>query len=273
MSLINKLNGTDAKLWIIGDSFAGMYGFDKSWQYQLYTNFVGKHMYISSRGSRDIQTIFDIFLKNLHKIKPNDFVILIFPTLSRFRLPLKTSYMDVEWSNNMDSDKKDESNTNIFIGNSAYHSTKTDIPPIGEDDLHKRQFELEFPLNTFDENIFQPNDPYKEPNFANITQMINCSNGMVNNWNAILKSIKLVVPFKLTYYSWTNELDAALVNTKDVITKDCGMWHTLHDEFTDTNGQTGIYFDVHWSNKMNEAFFKNIIKSYPQYFTYESKII
>jgi hypothetical protein len=249
-----------------------MYGFDKSWQYQLYSNFIGKHMYISSRGSRDIQTIFDIFLRNLHKIKPNDFVILIFPTLSRFRLPLKTPYIDVEWSDNMELDKKDGTNTNVFIGHSGYNVIR-DIPPIGEEELHKQQFELEFPLNMIEGSVFQPNDPSKEPNFANINQMINCSNGMVNNWNSILKSIQSYVPFNVTYYSWTNELDSSFVNTKDVITKECGMWHTLHDEFTDTNGQTGVYFDVHWSNKMNEAFFKNIIKSYPQYFTYESKII
>jgi hypothetical protein len=272
MSLLNKSTGTDAKLWIIGDSFAGMSGFDKSWQYQLYSNFIGKHIYVSSRGSRDIQTIFDIFLRNLYRIKPNDFVILMFPTLSRFRLPLKTPYMDVEWSNTMELDKKDGTNTNSFIGNLAYRSIE-DIAPIGEEELHKQQFELEFPLNTIEKSIFQPNDPYKQPNFANITQMINCSNVIVNNWNSILKSIKSYVSFNITYYSWTNELDSSFINTKDIITKECGMWHTLHDEFIDTNGKAGVYLDGHWSENMNIKFAEHIIKNYPQYFKYESKII
>ena len=67
MELKNKKGGDDSKLWIIGDSFTGMGAYHNSWQYLLYEKFKGKHIYISSRGSRDIQTIFDIFLQNLYK--------------------------------------------------------------------------------------------------------------------------------------------------------------------------------------------------------------
>jgi hypothetical protein len=256
----------NGKLWIIGDSFTmrdeNRYG-ENSWVEICSKAFKGGNYYVSSMGSRDIQTIFDIFLQNLHKIKPNDFVILMLPTLTRFRLPLANPYIDCAYTSDvLPVSSPNQTNFNSMIGDRMYTSSNLTNEKI-----------LESPLNQIDPKIFVPNDNINSPNLANIMNLINSSKTMNDNWNSILKSIKSYVQFKLLYYSWTNELDASLVNTKDVITKDCGMWHTLHDEFTDTNGQTGIYFDVHWSNKMNEAFFKNIIKSYPQYFTYESKII
>lgn len=273
MELKLKDDGTDAKLWIIGDSFTGMLGWDQAWQYKLYTNFVGKHMYVSSRGSRDTQTIFDIFLKNLHKIKPNDFVILFFPTLSRFRLPLETPYIDVEWSSNRDEDIEVEDNMNNMIGNSAYSSNVNEIAPVGQEELHKKQFTLEWPLNHMPPHIFQPNPSDETPNFGNITQMIHASKAYADNWNVILKSIQQYVPFELIYCSWANELDSSVVNTKNVIKNQCGIWYTLHDEFMETNGEFGKKDDIHWSNKMSDVFSKYIMKSYPQYFNYESKTI
>ena len=89
------------KLWIIGDSFTGTH--PKTWTFKICEQFIGEHYYVSSQGSRDIQTIFDIFLHKLHKIQPNDIVILFLPTLSRFRLPLETPYIDVEWSDDLDN--------------------------------------------------------------------------------------------------------------------------------------------------------------------------
>jgi hypothetical protein len=81
------------------------------------------------------------------------------------------------------------------------------------------------------------------------------------------------VPFKLLYYSWENELDSSIVNTKDVITKDLGIWETLEDVYHNTNGERGDKADGHWSENMNIKFAEHIIKSYPQYFDYESKIL
>ncbi len=66
-----KLEGTEQKLWIFGDSFSGQYFEKNSWQWILYQKFVGKKIYISSRGSRDTQTIIDIFLRNLHHQRIN----------------------------------------------------------------------------------------------------------------------------------------------------------------------------------------------------------
>lgn len=268
-----KNNGTDAKLWIIGDSFAGLVGWERSWQHNLYNCFIGNHMYVSSKGSRDIQTIFDIFLKNLHRIKPNDFVILFLPTLSRFRLPLEVPQIDCEWSDNRNKEEESlESISNSMLGNSAYTSNVKDLNEfLTKSNDFKNQYLLEWPLNHMDPTIFQPNPPDEEPNYANITQIINASKAFADNWNGIFKSIKSYVQFELMYCSWANELDSKIVNTRSVITNDCGMWYTLHDEFKKTNGEFGKKNDVHWSNIMNDTFYKSIIKNYPQYFKDEYK--
>jgi hypothetical protein len=54
------------KIWIIGDSFTmidtGRYG-KNSWPELCINNFKGDNCYLTSVASRDIQTIFDIFLK------------------------------------------------------------------------------------------------------------------------------------------------------------------------------------------------------------------
>ena len=268
-----KTTGTEQKLWIIGDSFTGLFFAKNSWQYLIYQHFKGKHIYVSSQGSRDIQTIFDIFLQNLYKIKPNDFVILMLPTLTRFRLPLKHPHIDVEWSNDLVADKIYGIHMNSFIGNSAYVSQAADIPSIEEEEFHKKQFTLEWPLNHFNPKIFEPNSSDKEQNFANIMQMINSSKVFANNWNSILKSIQSYVPFKLLYYSWANELDSSIVNTRNVIKNKLDMWYTLHDEYTKTNGKFGKKNDVHWSKDMNIKFAEHIIKSYSEYFSYGGKDI
>ena len=51
------------------------------------------------------------------------------------------------------------------------------------------------------------------------------------------------------------------------------MWYTLHDEYTQTNGEFGKKNDVHWSKDMNIKFAEHIIKSYSEYFSYGSKNI
>ena len=59
-------------LWVFGDSFTGMHhgvNGTESWMWLVYKSFVGNKLHISSKGSRDVQTIIDIFLRNLKDIK------------------------------------------------------------------------------------------------------------------------------------------------------------------------------------------------------------
>lgn len=251
-------------LWIIGDSFTGSY--PNAWTFKICEQFIGEHFYVSSRGSRDIQTIFDIFLHKLHKIQPNDIVILFLPTLSRFRLPLETPYIDLEWSSQLPADRISSVNINSMIGNQAYISISKDISPIEDEELHKKQFTLEWPLNHLNPKIFEPNPPNKEPNFANISQMINTSNTFVDNWNRILKSVQSYVPFKLLCYSWTDEYHSDYVVGKSEISFNLGFWESLHDLWKETNGEQGRKDDAHWSPKMHESFANYIIQTNPEYF-------
>ena len=62
-------------------------------------------------------------------------------------------------------------------------------------------------------------------------------------------------------------------NYRDIITKNLNMWTSLHDEYESSNGKTGQKNDSHWNSKMHKVFAEHIIKSYPQYFGYESKIL
>ena len=257
----------DRKLWIIGDSFTmidtGRYG-QNSWPELCINHFKGDNHYLSSVASRDIQTVFDIFLENLYRINTDDFVILMLPTLTRFRLPLANPYVNVSKSNI----SREFYNTNSMIGGTQY-SAQMKEPNMPD----KERFRLEFPLSEIDPMTFQPNEDADYPNLANILQMVNSSKAFTNNWNNILKSIQLYVPFKLSYYSWENELDESIVNTKNVITKELGIWETLQDVYRNTNGERGDRGDGHWSEHMNIKFAQRIIKSYPQYFDYESKIL
>jgi hypothetical protein len=257
----------DRKLWIIGDSFTmidtGRYG-KNSWPELCINHFKGDNHYLSSLASRDIQTVFDIFLENLYRIKSDDFVILMLPTLTRFRLPLATPYVNVSKSNI----SRQFYNTNSMIGGTQY-SAQMKEPNMPD----KERFRLEFPLSEIDPMVFQPSEDTHYPNVANIIQMINSSKAFTNNWNLILKSIQSYVPFKLLYYSWENELDSSIVNTKDVITKDLGIWETLQNVYRNTNGERGDRGDGHWSEDMNIKFAEHIIKNYSQYFNDEFKIL
>ena len=265
-----KTTGTEQKLWIIGDSFTGIRHDKNSWQWSLYETFIGKHIYISSKGSRDAQTIFDIFLQNIHKINPNDVVILFLPSLIRFRLPLNQPHEDVELCS--DTHDKHHNPKCGFIGNEQFSSF---VATTAQEIERQKELTLESPLDKLGLEVFDPQLYYKNNilNFANVIQMINSSKASVDNWNMILKSIQLYVPFKLIYYSWADELDSSIVNTKDIITKNLNMWISLNDEYESSNGQTGKKNDYHWNSKMDKAFAEHVIKSYPQYFSYESKIL
>jgi hypothetical protein len=214
----------DRKIWIIGDSFTmideGRYG-KNSWPDICIKHFKGNNYYVSSMGSRDIQTVFDIFLENLYKIKQDDFVILMLPTLTRFRLPLMNPYVSVTYSNTHHKFY----NTNSMIGGVQYAAHASMQSP------KNCHYELEWPLNEIDPMTFRPNEDMRYPNTANIMQMINSSKAFANNWNLILKSIQSYLPFKLLYYSWENELDKSIINTKDVIKNELGIWETLQDVY------------------------------------------
>jgi hypothetical protein len=235
-----------SKLWIIGDSFSGSGDGVNflSWTQILCKKFKGKKYYVSSKGSRDFQTIFDIFLRNLKNISPEDFVILVIPTLKRTRLPLKTPVKDIE-----------ESNDNLFhmdyfIGSHGY-------------DLDNPDKELEEPFTGLPHDFFQQKQIGLTDNLQTI---INASKANVSNTLEILDSIKSYVPFEIFLWSWTDELVSPIVKNKSKIEEEIGYWHTLWDDWNESNGLIGKNGDSHFSSKMHKAFADYLIVKFPQFF-------
>ncbi len=271
-----KENGSEQKLWIFGDSFTGQYFLENSWQWILYQKFVGKKIYISSRGSRDTQTIIDIFLRNLHKIKPTDLVILFLPTMCRWRLPLKNPAWDVEWSSDLlkNEDYEKQSLLDYFIGSLGYAAAPT-----------QSERELEEPLSLLPYTIFEPTKNYADlldnldasefdkikKNISNLSigdvnSMISASNANLKNMNEILNSFKKYFPFELYIISWTNEYDENIVEGRKHLENSLKEWHTQHMDYIETNGESGSIHDFHWSKKMNKLFADYVIVKFPQFF-------
>jgi len=245
----------DKKLWIIGDSFTGIH--NHSWTKILTKTFTGDDFYVSSQGSRDVQTIIDIFLRNLKDIKENDFVILFLPTLKRSRLPLKIPKTDVEYSKYLNIESRKIKHLDYFIGADAYQTI----------DKSKT---LEEPLSDIPDNKL--NNPNYNLNY-NLIDIVNTSKASKNNYKEIIKSLKIYLPFKLLICNWTDELDIDEVFTRSKIEKEIGFWESLHILYNKTNGKMGIADDFHWSNDMHKAFADYIIVNNPEYFSYESKTI
>jgi hypothetical protein len=232
-----KISKTNDRLWIIGDSFAGnRHGMD-SWQILLYHSFIGNTAYISSKGSRNIQTIIDVFLTNLYQIKENDVVILFLPTSTRPRLPLKIPENHIELTIGYKI-TEEERDSNYFT-NPSY----SDGP--------------------FFSDILE--HPYNKDG-VDYMILLNSSKSAINNWNKILYSLSKSFKFKLILVSWEDELDSNIVATKQILTNEIGFWHTQHNDYEETNGNSGNNWDFHFSKKMDYAFYKYIITKYPEYF-------
>ena len=97
-------------------------------------------------------------------------------------------------------------------------------------------------------------------------RLLNTNEATLQNWNDIFYSLKRAFPFKVMFFSWTDEYDIESVLTKKAITNLIGYWHTQNDEYKDTNGSRGIHSDEHFSLKMHNAFAEIIMDMNKTYF-------
>jgi len=235
-----------SKLWIIGDSFAGssINGKD-AWTEIICQKYKGDDYHVSSKPSRDFQTILDIFLRNLKNISKDDFVILILPSTGRTRLPLENPIVDVEHCKYIHNFEQKSKYLDYFIGTSSYTKDST--------------YTLEPPLTEMCEKVIGD-----ECSFWSI---VNSSKASKNNYIEILKSLKEYLPFEIFLWSWENEMESEFIVNKNEIIKNIGFWETLDDEWTYTKGLSGAKGDAHWSKKTHKAFANYIINKFPEYFT------
>ncbi len=232
-----------SKLWIIGDSFAGFTSCGKqSWPEILADKFIDKNHFISSRASRDFQTILDIFLRQLKNIDKDDFVILIIPFIGRTRLPLDNPVNNITNTNFYTTE---EGKIDYFIGTQSYTS-------------ESEYYKLETPLTYAPQKEIIKN--------TELWSIVNSSDASKTNYIEILKSLKEYFAFEIFIWSWENEFESDLIVSKSKITEEIGFWHTYEDLYLETGGKEGYKRDSHFSPKMHIEFAKYVIKSYPQYF-------
>jgi hypothetical protein len=248
----------DSKLWIIGDSFTGGSPDRHSAWVEITTKkFKGKKHHVSSKGSRDVQTIIDIFLRNLKNIKPEDLVILFLPTIARYRLPRIEPIIDVESNDSLETLEQKKQHLEFFSHLKFSHDGKST---------------LEYPLGLINETKWDIHPPSQIKSgkinftYADVLSLIAGSDAMKNNLNEILFSFKNYFPFELALFSWTDEYDENNVIGKKQLTKEIGFWHTLNDEWVHSNGELGQKYDMHFSTKMHKAFGDYVINKFPQFF-------
>lgn len=247
MKVIYNTNNTKRKLWVIGDSFTGVR--KDYWIPHILKYFDGNTHYVSSAGSRDMQTVLDIFLRNLHRIDKDDLVILCIPTIQRVRLPRKKPIEDVELSNELLLAKDKEEYKDYFIGLFNY-----------QENVELK--ELEEPLTGItSEQLHDKNSEFN----PKMTYIVNMSNANKLNFEEIIKSLKIYLPFKLYTFSWSNDFNNEIIECRNLLSSKFN-WETLHDEYCKTNGQSGSRDDGHWSKNTHFEFTKYIISKYPEYF-------
>ena len=259
-------------LWIFGDSFTSTFS-DKYWTLLLKKKFNGKNFYLNSCDSRDIQTIMDCFYKNLHNISKDSLVCIFLPSLARIRYPKSPKLFDTICESNINTTSSNTKSYNfkeLFI-----HWPYADYPS------GKATKELDFPFNEFDFNKLNFNqkinynykkerdklsEAIEELSPMDFAKLLNANESTSQNWNDIFYSIQKAFPFKVLFFSWTDEFDSNIVWTKEVITEKIGFWHTMAEEFEETNGVSGYQYDEHFSHKMHKSFYNLITSEFPQYF-------
>ncbi len=262
-------------LWVFGDSFVSSDDGNLFWVDIISKKFNGKDYYISQCDARDIQTIMDSYYKNLYNIKDNSLVIIFLPSLARLRYPKNKRYYSYNQESSFktsDSNLSNYNNLEIFL-----HWPYKDYPNGTATD------ELQFPFNIFDYNelkrnefvnyLYHTSDGKSQiaENSSNSISPIDFAKLLVanestkTNWDMIFNSLKKTPNHRLIFYSWTDEYGSDVIS-KSEISKEVGFWDTKHDEFIETNGNSGVEWDEHFSTKMNREFANLIIRHNLEYF-------
>ena len=211
------------KLVIIGDSFAQPSNCPSFYGYILQERFPGIDVMFDGNPSRDVQTILDQWIKVIPELRKEDYLIIVFPTMGRTRLPLVKKHHD---SITVGEIKL----VNRFRGTDSY----------------------------YDEEIEMFGDSYDRKYFQNLLlpQMaINASKAAEDNFLEVASSLIKLTKSKKYIFCWRemNRSDIPFDDRKDVVRK-IGKWITLHSEFISSEGKKGFKDDLHWAEETHLAF-------------------
>lgn len=219
-------------LFVIGDSFCRETFYAKErpdeskifWVDNLKEKLKVKNTFCDGEPSRDVQSIIDNWIKIINKISKDDYLIICLPYFRRTRLPLNFNNYEVK-----------DFYVNRFIGTHSY----------------KNQ-ELEFWGKNYDFNFFLKK--------LSLQEIINTSLASQKNMIEVIESLYELTSCKKYIFSW-DEMDvkSSVIEDKEVIEKNIGIWETHRDVFYNTQGKFGMEHDAHWSFKMNELFSEYVI--------------
>jgi hypothetical protein len=229
-------------LHVIGDSFAGPAGYVSGYNYDTdyWVNVLSQHMNniqtnINYAPSRDFQSVIDEWTKLLPYINKSDYLVIIFPTMVRTRLPLDSN----EWVTYNYISK------NILDNNCDY---KTTTRFIGTKSFNPNFHSLEFWGKTYTYEHYVNNLQYQE--------IINSSEASKYSYLDIIDSLVKMTKCKLYMCTWDSleytESYKFLIEDRTKLEYNIKTWETFDDVYKNTNGQTGHKEDIHWSGYMNK---------------------
>jgi hypothetical protein len=172
--------------------------------------------------SRDLQTILDNWIKIIKDIKKEDYLVICVPFFKRTRLPLSKNYYRITELNYV----------NRFVGTASYNNLDV---------------ELEFYGNSYN---------WKELEEMLTTQeVINSTASSQLNYVEIIESLYYLTNGKKFIFSWDNmDIKSYIIEDKNKLEKNIGIWETHRDVFYETYGECGMESDIHWSYRMNNLF-------------------
>ena len=230
------------KLWGIGDSFMENFydpsvednGESQHWFNLVRAAVKPEDWYCNGRGSRDTQTILDIFFQHMHQMKSDDVVFLFLPD-ARWRIP-----------NKQENDTFSQKSVDYYVGSGQFKG------------------EVEEILRHFVPSLLNNRSELSQYNL--VSQLTEAT---IENYHKILESIKKTFSFKVIFLSWNERYwSNEYLNTKEplvwnrsYLTEKIGFWETKNDLY-DRGDAVPKNFkrDHHWSMNMHKHFAEFIIK-------------
>lgn len=229
------------KIFIIGDSFCNDFywitppdGIEKCfWVDDLKSKFTNYDFILSGQGSRDIQTILEIWIRIMKDLNENDIVIICLPYFRRTRLPLsEKNYLETKY------------------GDITLYTRFTGTP-----NYDNRHDSLEFWGKENEWKFYLEKLQYQE--------VINTTYAYQKTTIEVIESLYFLTKSKKYIFSWDDmDVKSDVIEDKSVITNNVGFWETNQDDYHNTHGKCGQLGDLHWSHKMQKLFSNYIINKF-----------
>ena len=229
------------KIYVIADSFGTPADWVKPrehenthfWARDLQTKLPDYEVIINAKGSRDIQTIIDTWVRTLKYAKPDDYFIICLPYFRRTRLPFdQESYIH---------DRHGEYDiTTRFVGTPSYDD-RFEVLEFWGKQYHWKYFEEKL----------------------QVQEIINTTKANQLNTIEIIEALVEFTKIKTYIFSWdVMDIKSKYIEDKEILTQNIGFWETHFDVFVESGGKFGLEGDLHWSHKMQKHFGEYVFEKF-----------